>query len=161
MKLRYLIKALISVLIFASSSACVAQTPDDAATKKERDQRLEAAIRRLSQQERDGSAKYHGAGVGAAVLSPEVLAYQRELHRIVKSHFRWAKDGPHFVAKVLVDVATDGKLSNVQIQQSSGNPDFDRAALEAVQNCNPFPTPPAKDYDRFKKIRFALDSQQD
>lgn len=36
-----------------------------------------------------------------------------------------------------------GELRSCRVAQSSGNPDLDRAALEAVQRAAPFPPPPA------------------
>ena len=38
----------------------------------------------------------------------------------------------------------DGSMTKVAILKSSGNPDLDRAALNAVQSVAPFPRPPAK-----------------
>ncbi|MBA8901775.1 energy transducer TonB [Phyllobacterium sp. P30BS-XVII] len=44
--------------------------------------------------------------------------------------------------KVRISIALDGSVQSATIASSSGNPDYDRAAITMVQRASPLPTPP-------------------
>lgn len=86
--------------------------------------------------------------------------YLRLLHRDI--HFRWATqfienvaekrpktdpvNNPHLEAEVLFTVRWDGSPAEVTLSGTSGNWDFDRAAVAAVRADRPFAVPPIDVY---------------
>jgi TonB family protein len=86
--------------------------------------------------------------------------YLRLLHRDI--HFRWATqflggiadkrpatdplNHRQLEAEVLFTVRWDGSPAEVTLSESSGNAEFDRAAIAAVKGDRPFPVPPIDVY---------------
>jgi TonB family protein len=86
--------------------------------------------------------------------------YLRLLHQNI--HFRWAKqfiggvaerrppkdplNNPRLEAEVLFTVRWDGSAAEVTLSESSGEADFDQAAVAAVKGDRSFPVPPIDVY---------------
>jgi TonB family protein len=84
--------------------------------------------------------------VGAASGDPEVARYIATLSELFMSHFRPLPmlKGQGLVSKVLVKVDGAGKVTRREVETSSGNPSWDRAALTAVDQVDTVPLPPEK-----------------
>jgi TolA protein len=82
-----------------------------------------------------------GGGSSEAV---QANPYFHTVKQYVRNYWKipnWMKtDGLNVL--VMMKIADDGNISEADISQSSGNPDFDALALNAVRNAAPFPTPP-------------------
>ncbi len=77
-----------------------------------------------------------------------------EFTAMVQTHVRkfwkappWAA-GQSYKTRVIVKLSPGGRVLTKQISKSSGRPEFDASALEAVEAADPFPAPP----EFFKRI---------
>lgn len=70
--------------------------------------------------------------------------YYRELGKRITAHYRhrhaWDALGTAVVVAASVD--DDGNVQSVTLDRSSGDSDWDRAAMDAVQAASPLPFPP-------------------
>ena len=129
-----------------------------AAEKKERDAKLAEALGRARAVGGKGSK---GGGFGAMkIQDPEVMMYQHLISSKVKGSWKSPEPRVHLMAKVLVSLSPEGRITDSSIVASSGNSEFDDSVLSAVKSCDPFPPPPAKSYDLFKQVRFTFDSEE-
>ncbi len=84
-----------------------------------------------------------GSGGGSSE-SVQANPYFHTVKQYVRNYWKipnWMKtEGLNVL--VMMKIADDGNISEADISQSSGNPDFDALALNAVRNAAPFPTPP-------------------
>src|SRR4029453_14311920 len=81
----------------------------------------------------------YGGGGGGQVVGFEFLAYQQRVVTTVKSVWTNAAPRTGLVAKVRFQIAPNGDVSGVRMEQSSGDGLFDGSALRAVQRANPLP----------------------
>ena len=154
---------------------------DDAEKKKidedakkdraKRDKQLADRLRELKNKYAGESADAGGKGFGAAALggkgmgggtlaSAEKIAYYNALKNHVKSGWRWLNSTNRLVAKVEVSILPDGRVQNVNITQSSGNPNFDDSVVRAVLKASPVPVAPANLYQEFSDVVFTFDSTE-
>jgi protein TonB len=61
---------------------------------------------------------------------------------------------------VSFSILRNGSITDLEIESSSGDPSFDRAALESVQAAAPFPPLPADFHEQFLKIHLTLKSEE-
>ena len=68
---------------------------------------------------------------------------------------------PGLIVAVRFAIGPDGELSNIRIEESSGNAAYDSSALRAVQHANPLPPPPARYAKEFQEfvIKFYSEEQ--
>lgn len=85
-------------------------------------------------------------GNGPARLPPEYLAYFRALDERVRSNWTVpdlaVKDRGSLFVQVRVAIEPDGRVSEVRMEKSSGNPYFDDSVLRAIRKASPLPVPP-------------------
>lgn len=87
-----------------------------------------------------------GGAVGAGRVSPETLAYFRELDERIRS--KWTvpdlalSDPRSLIVQIRITIEMDGKASNVRMEKSSGNSYFDDSVLRAIRKASPLPVPP-------------------
>jgi len=77
-----------------------------------------------------------GSGSGGTSASP---GYADKVRRRVKPNIIWAGATEGLETVVSVHCAPDGQLLSVSVQKSSGNPQWDAAAANAVNASNPMP----------------------
>jgi TonB family protein len=82
-----------------------------------------------------------GATVGAGADSPFAWYLSRVKAKIAE---RWAgKALPGQQPVAVFEITREGQISRLAIEKSSGNTDYDQAALRAITEANPFPPLPA------------------
>lgn len=94
-----------------------------------------------------GNAGNPGGGGGApgidAIREPDFGPYMRELQRRIKMNWDPPKGNESKRVVLLFKIARDGRLLSVRVFKSSGLPNADKAALNAVELTAPFkPLPP-------------------
>lgn len=94
-----------------------------------------------------GSPGNPGGGGGApgidSVREPDFGPYMRELQRRIKMNWEPPKGNESKRVVLLFKIAKDGRLLSVRVFKSSGIPNADKAALNAVELTAPFrPLPP-------------------
>lgn len=74
----------------------------------------------------------------------------------------WQKRMPRLDAEgtVVFSILRNGSSTDLRIESSSGDSDFDRAALESVQAAAPFPALPSDFRESFLKIHLTLKSEE-
>jgi len=94
-----------------------------------------------------GNAGNPGGGGGApgidAIREPDFGPYMRELQRRIKMNWDPPKGNESKRVVLLFKIARDGRLLSARVFKSSGVPNSDKAALNAVELTAPFkPLPP-------------------
>jgi TolA protein len=132
-----------------------------------------AAARRWGARERgtglggtEGKSGPAGTGGGDGAGTPvgfEFLAYRQQVIQIVKDQWTTALRAPSLVASVRFRIDPQGNLSDVRIEQASGNAAYDLSALRAVERASPLPPPPSRYADQFADfvIEFRSEEQGD
>ncbi|HSA07540.1 MAG TPA: TonB family protein [Candidatus Gastranaerophilales bacterium] len=78
-----------------------------------------------------------------AIKEPDFGPYMRELQRKIKRKWNPPRGNKSKRVVLLFKVSKDGRLLTLKIQNPSGNPESDSAALDAVKSAAPFlPLPP-------------------
>ena len=74
----------------------------------------------------------------------------------------WQKRMPRLDAEgaVVFSILRNGFATDLRVESSSGDSDFDRAALESVQAAAPFPALPSDLHESFLKIHLTLKSEE-
>lgn len=83
--------------------------------------------------------------------------YMRELQRRIKMNWDPPKGNKSRRTVLLFRIAKDGRLLSCIVFKSSGIPEFDKAAVEAVKTTEPFKPLPAKFKGQSIDIQFTLD----
>lgn len=108
-----------------------------------------------------GNAGNPGGGGGApgidAVREPDFGPYMRELQRRIKMNWDPPKGNESKRVVLLFKIAKDGRLLSVRVFKSSGLPNSDRAALNAVELTAPFKPLPADFRGASIDIQFTFD----
>jgi protein TonB len=105
------------------------------------------------------------AGVGARSLDASDFPYAWYLRQVLqKVEGEWQRQNqraaPGQKPLVLVEIQRDGSIRMPRIDQSSGNPLYDQAALRAVLDASPFPPLP-QDWPRPSlRVQFRFDLEQ-
>jgi colicin import membrane protein len=102
----------------------------------------------------------YGGGGGGQVVGFEFLAYQQRVVTTVKGVWTNAAPRPGLVAKVRFQIAPNGDVSGVRLEQPSGDGVFDGSALRAVQRANPLPPPPARYVNEFREFVIEFHSEE-
>ena len=101
-----------------------------------------------------------GKGGGGQLVGLEFLAYRQQVINTVKERWTNVFARPGLVAAVRFAIAPDGELSNIRIEQSSGNAAYDSSATRAVQHASPLPPPPARYAKEFQEFVIEFHSEE-
>jgi len=83
-----------------------------------------------------------GRSTGGKGAPSTLQDYLKQLHKRIKR--AWSPpDGDPRVAQILFRITRDGKLKQIRLLRTSGNPDSDEAAINAITGCAPFKGLPA------------------
>jgi protein TonB len=105
------------------------------------------------------------AGVGALTLDASDFPYAWYLRQVLqKVQSQWQRQNqinePSQKPLVLVEIQRDGSIRIPKIDQSSGNPLYDQAALRAIVEASPFPPLP-QDWSRpALRVMFRFDLER-
>jgi TonB family protein len=102
----------------------------------------------------------YGPGGGGQVVGIEFLAYQQRVVTVVKDAWVNAVARAGLVAKVRFRIAPTGVVSDVRLEQASGDATFDGSVLRAVQRANPLPAPPARHAAEFGDFVIEFHSEE-
>jgi TonB family protein len=102
----------------------------------------------------------YGPGGGGQVVGLEFLAYQQRVVSIVKDVWVNAAARPGLAAKVRFRIAPAGAVSDVRLEQASGDSAFDGSVVRAVQRANPLPPPPARYATEFGDFMIEFHSEE-
>jgi colicin import membrane protein len=103
----------------------------------------------------------YGPGGGGQVVGFEFLAYQQRVVSMVKAAWTNAVTRPGLVAKVRFQIAPNGDVSSVRLEQPSGDGTFDGSVLRAVQRSNPLPAPPSRYANEFRDFVIEFHSEEE
>jgi colicin import membrane protein len=78
----------------------------------------------------------------------------------VKSGWTNAAVRPGLVAKVRFQIAPDGNVTGIRLEQPSGDTAFDGSVVRAVQRANPLPPPPARYANDFRDFIIEFHSEE-
>ncbi|HLK11038.1 MAG TPA: cell envelope integrity protein TolA [Candidatus Binatia bacterium] len=101
-----------------------------------------------------------GPGGGGQVVGLEFLAYRQQVIGTIKSQWTNVVTRPGLVARVRFGIASDGTVSDVRLEQSSGNAAYDTSVVRAVEHANPLPPPPARYADQFREFVIEFHSEE-
>ncbi|MFA7659052.1 MAG: TonB family protein [Candidatus Gastranaerophilaceae bacterium] len=108
-----------------------------------------------------GNAGNPGGGGGApgidSIREPDFGPYMRELQRRIKMNWDPPKGNESKRVVLLFKIAKDGRLLSVRVFKSSGLPNSDKAALNAVELTAPFRPLPADFKGSSIDIQFTFD----
>lgn len=102
--------------------------------------------------DRDGP----GQGIDAA-QDVDFGPYMAELQRRVKRNWIPPEQGNSRRSVLRFSISRNGEISNLKVGKTSGNPDSDAAAMDAVRRAAPFKTLPAGYKGRTIDIQFTFD----
>ncbi len=89
-----------------------------------------------------------GGGGGGSSVSPVIInLYSQQVHRKISRNWRIPPSVPTdggLETDVLFKVGKDGKIYDVRVSNSSGNPVFDEYCVTAVYKSAPLPPPPSE-----------------
>jgi colicin import membrane protein len=127
----------------AEKAAKAKQLAQQQAAKKQLDQERRARLAQLQgmaggeSSTGNGLAKSgNGSGAGGTATSP---GYAEKVQRRVRPNIVWAGDTQGLETVISVRCAPTGTLLSAVVQRSSGNAQWDDAALRAVQRSDPMP----------------------
>jgi protein TonB len=74
----------------------------------------------------------------------------------------WQKRMPRLDAEGAVgfSILPNGSFTDLSVESSSGDADFDKNALDSVQAAAPFPALPSDFHEKFLKIHLTLKSEE-
>jgi len=101
-----------------------------------------------------------GKGGGGQLVGLEFLAYRQQVINAIKERWTNVIGRPGLVASVFFEIAPDGEVSGVRLQQSSGNAAYDASALRAVQHASPLPAPPSRYANEFREFVIEFHSEE-
>ncbi len=101
-----------------------------------------------------------GPGGGGQVVGLEFLAYRQQVISTIKSQWTNVINRPGLVARVRLAPAGHGTVSDVRLEQSSGNPAYDSSVVRAVEHANPLPPPPARYVEQFREFVIEFHSEE-
>jgi TonB family protein len=101
-----------------------------------------------------------GRGGGGQLVGVEFLAYRQQVINTVKAQWTNVILRPGLVAAVRFGIAPDGTVSDVRLEQGSGNPAYDASVLRAVQVVRELPPPPARYVNEFREFVIEFHSEE-
>ena len=109
--------------------------------------RIDLSAVRPAQRKESPSAPAGLAGAsGTARVPPEHLAYFRQLDDKVRSNWNVPAlavgEKEKLMVQIRIVIEIDGRVSQVRMEKTSGNPYFDDSVLRAIRKASPLPVPP-------------------
>jgi colicin import membrane protein len=109
--------------------------------------RIDLSAVRPAQKKDSPSAPAGLAGAaGTARVPPEHLAYFRQLDEKVRSNWNVPAlavgEKEKLMVQIRIVIEIDGRVSQVRMEKTSGNPYFDDSVLRAIRKASPLPVPP-------------------
>src|SRR5438876_893723 len=101
-----------------------------------------------------------GKGGGGQLVGLDFMVYRQAVITTIKGQWTNVFARPGLVAKVRFEIAPDGTVSDVRLEQSSGNSAYDLSAIRAVQHANPLPPPPARYASEFHEFLIEFRSEE-
>jgi len=101
-----------------------------------------------------------GPGGGGQLVGIEFLAYRQTVINTVKGHWTNVIARGGLVAAVRFTIGSDGSLSAIRLDRSSGNAAYDSSVLRAVQRTQQLPPPPAKYAKEFAEFVIEFHSEE-
>lgn len=98
-------------------------------------------------------------GGGGQLVGLEFLAYKQRVENVVRENWTNVAGTPGLVARVRFEIAADGGISGVRIEQGSGNAAYDASVQRAVLRSNPLPPPPGKYANEFREFVIEFHSE--
>jgi TolA protein len=86
----------------------------------------------------------------------EFVAYRQNVINLVKERWSNAISRPGLVAKVRFNIAPNGAVSGVKLEQSSGNVVYDQTAVAAVERVGQLPPPPSAYLEDFREFHMTF-----
>lgn len=110
--------------------------------------RIDLSAVRSAQKKDSPSAPAGLAGAsGTTRVPPEHLAYFRLLDEKVRSNWNVPAlavgEKEKLMVQIRIVIEIDGRVSQVRMEKTSGNPYFDDSVLRAIRKASPLPIPPA------------------
>ena len=94
------------------------------------------------------SSEPRGGSSGGTSVSPVIVnLYSQQVHRKISRNWRIPPSVPTdggLATDLLFKVGEDGKIYDVRVNESSGNPVFDEYCVNAIYKSAPLPPPPAE-----------------
>ncbi len=78
--------------------------------------------------------------------------YDLEVAKKIISNFEIPNTKEHLATLVIFKIDTDGSLVEYHISQSSGNTDYDKRVINAIENAAPYPLPKNQQADEIEVI---------
>src|SRR5947199_3695105 len=101
-----------------------------------------------------------GKGGGGQLVGLDFMVYRQAVITTIKGQWTNVFARPGLVAKVRFEIAPDGTVSDVRLEQSSGNSAYDLSTIRAVQHSNPLPPPPARYASEFHEFLIEFRSEE-
>ena len=137
---------------------------DEQRKAKELERQYQQALQRYTGESTEaggqgfGAAKLGGSGMGGGVQRPpEFFVYRDQIRTAVKEGWKWYDTASSLRATVIFRISQRGEISDVTIEKSSGNREFDTSLLRAIAKASPLPPPPEIVYEYFKVVRIEFD----
>lgn len=87
-----------------------------------------------------------GGAEGSRRVPPETLAYFHALDERIRENWTVPdlalSDSRNLIVQIRITIEQDGKVTNVRMEKTSGNPYFDDSVLRAITKASPLPVPP-------------------
>ena len=113
--------------------------------------------------EREGGTLGVAAGNGSQGYGTEFIAYTQYIKQRVKDAWILAERKPGLRAVVRFGVEESGRVTDVELADSSGDRTFDQSALRAVSKASPFPSPPEAYREEFatQKVEITFSGEEE
>jgi colicin import membrane protein len=154
-----------------AESKAAAEAAKEAAAVHARDERIEAAVKRMEQQmgkrgagtgskagEQPGApiSVGPGEGVGGTVKGVEYLLYYNQMINRIKQAWAWAGANRTLEATVRFNITENGGVVNVRITRPSGDPSYDASVERAVRAASPLLPPPETYRKEFSDVELVF-----
>jgi TolA protein len=156
----------------AEAARAAEKAAKEAAAAHARDEQIEAAVKRMQQQQMGkrgaGSGSKAGEqagapisvgpgeGAGGTVRGVEYLLYYNQMINRIKQAWAWAGANQTLEATVGFSITETGDVVNVRIKQPSGDPGYDASVERAVRAVNPLPPPPETYRKEFSDVEIVF-----
>jgi colicin import membrane protein len=134
---------------------------------KEVQRQYEQAMQRYLGESSEAGGKGFGAGAlggrgmgGGLQRPPEFFRYRDMIRTMIKKGWRWYDTNAELVTTGVFEISPRVEVSNVEVEKSSGNREYDDSVLRAVYKANPLPPPPETVYRDFAKVRMNFDPRE-
>jgi len=140
---------------------------DERAKAKELEKQYQKALQKYTGESSEaggqgfGAGRVGGNGMGGGVQRPpEFFRYRDLIRTSVKEGWKWFDSASSLRATVIFQISAAGEISNVNIEKSSGNREFDSSLLRAIYKASPLPPPPPNVFEFFKVVRIEFDPME-